>query len=1457
MATGNDSRPRPKIGNTSAADDATITRGMRVCYVGTSADANSDTGLLSELGARVERFDSAEQGFKAVLEKDYDLLLVNLTANTGGLGVPEFVRLVRNCGHPGKVQLPIMAIANQRQLQHAARLQALGADELIGTPIDIAVLHAKIGNLLRKRLDRNPVRNTVSGSKDQPESRHLVRPTPSNGEQNKSYVNASSGSNANQNFVKEVALMKQKFDLPAITPSAHPDFSQGAGEAKGFLERLSNRILGRLAKTAPVSAPAAYKAERLTTNTINAAGENPFAHRSSTSTPTSLGSDNDHTSQVLRGLSRIASPSAENPLAITPPVIHSAIAQKAPPAHHSAKSTNNAGIPSATYPNGSPERPNMKPSAPPRNVPIRQPYVSPIIRLSGARPSKEEKSVANTLRAPVVEAVAPGRLSDAEKSRVYDRVKSIAPTTRRATDLPPAVTSKPTPGRALRICFLEDSCTSSHAIREMLGEEHHEVDHFSSAEEALDAIMEKNYDVVLASQIVALGGLDCVSLIQTIRNATDNVKKNVPIVAITANPDPVNMEPFFVAGANDVLVKPIEGKELNKRLVDTVNARTTQQPLKVNPESKQPEAALKICFLEDSCTSSHAIREMLGEKGHEVDHFSSAEEALDAISEKKYDLVLASQIVALGGMDCEQLVRTIRSGAKGNLPVTVITANPEPDNINKFQRAGASDVILKPVEGSELNERLLRVVQAKSVAKPLTAPPALMKTLHVCFLEDSCTSSHAIREMLGEQGHQVDHFSTPEETLDAFLDIEYDILLVSQISTGGGLDTEGLVRRVRAAGQKKQRPIVLLTTDPSPENQQRFRRAGVNDVIVKPVELNLAHRLLDVVGRRQTSPAAAPAPARIAVPELLHVCFLEDSCTSSHAIREMLSEAGHEVDHFTSAEEALDAFLEKPYDLLLASQIVALGGLDCEGLVKTIRGQSKSAARFSPIVVITANGEPANIESFRRVGADAVIVKPIEGNLSDKLKQVVEEVLNKPASPQLHVVPGAGELTNFATSIATGAKPAKPTKTDTISVPHSTSTTAENPTQPPLSLLESIVGAPAGTAAKKSALGSIEFPRIKLPQMSDVTSASVKAAVARAGFTPERKMIVAMFVVGIIAVVLMNWHHFSDSTPVNVATVERGPIYSSLNAPGMIVSKKKVELTTSVPGQITKVLVKEGDVVSKGDILATLDDRDARIQMQRADANLESARKDVALNERTMDRLSRALQMGAVSRQMAEDAEAAVNAARAKQRVAEEEFRAAQLFTDRLNVTAPFDGVVTANFAVEGLWAAPPGPLFTVVDMNQREIELHLDTADVNRINVGQRVILSSDAFPGSWTEQVVRVAPAASRQGGMANVINVYTTLGPDAPALRYGQQVDGQIRIAANDNALKVPFSALTTRNERAVIGVIENDRLQFVPVKTGIESSTHVEIREGLKAGDQVVLINKELEDGIHVTPVDLHN
>ena len=218
-----------------------------------------------------------------------------------------------------------------------------------------------------------------------------------------------------------------------------------------------------------------------------------------------------------------------------------------------------------------------------------------------------------------------------------------------------------------------------------------------------------------------------------------------------------------------------------------------------------------------------------------------------------------------------------------------------------------------------------------------------------------------------------------------------------------------------------------------------------------------------------------------------------------------------------------------------------------------------------------------------------------------------------------------------------------------------------------------------------------------------------------------------------------------------------------------------------------------------------------------------------------------------------EDAEIDLSSARSQAGIAVEEAHSANLELSKQEITAPFSGTITARFAEVGQWVGPSESLFTLVDESQREIEVRVDAADSVAIEVGQVVAVSSDAFPGlEWHESVSRLGTAANNDRN-SNSVKVYISLGNEAPSLRFGQQVDADIRTAWNPNTLKVPFEALMSRDGQTFVAVLSGGRVKLKPVETGIEDFSMVEIKQGLNDGELVVLSKGQLlQNGDKVYP-----
>jgi RND family efflux transporter MFP subunit len=329
------------------------------------------------------------------------------------------------------------------------------------------------------------------------------------------------------------------------------------------------------------------------------------------------------------------------------------------------------------------------------------------------------------------------------------------------------------------------------------------------------------------------------------------------------------------------------------------------------------------------------------------------------------------------------------------------------------------------------------------------------------------------------------------------------------------------------------------------------------------------------------------------------------------------------------------------------------------------------------------------------------------------------------------------------------------------------------------------------------------------------------------------------------------WLNIDSGTPVDLSIVEQGEIFQAITVPGKVVSKLRVNITPSIAGRLTKVLADEGDEVKEGQLLARLDDREAKSYLKKATASNSGAREDVELAKRTLKRLKQAFKKGAVPRQLVEDAEVDLRSASARESITSEEVRTAKVSLENPRILAPFSGVITNRFIEVGQWVVPSESLFTLIDPKQREVEVKVDSADSNGIAVGQTVSLSSDAFPGlEWSESVSRLAAATSNVGN-ANTISVNISLGVNSPTLRFGQQVDADIRTAWNPNAVKVPYGAIINRKGQSWIAVLEGDKARLVEVSTGIEDFSHVEITHGVSIGETIILANgKRLREGERV-------
>ncbi|HEV8253121.1 MAG TPA: efflux RND transporter periplasmic adaptor subunit [Vicinamibacteria bacterium] len=369
---------------------------------------------------------------------------------------------------------------------------------------------------------------------------------------------------------------------------------------------------------------------------------------------------------------------------------------------------------------------------------------------------------------------------------------------------------------------------------------------------------------------------------------------------------------------------------------------------------------------------------------------------------------------------------------------------------------------------------------------------------------------------------------------------------------------------------------------------------------------------------------------------------------------------------------------------------------------------------------------------------------------------------------------------------------------------------------------------------------------------------------------------------------------------VQTQKVARKDLVSVVSASGEVRPKRYVNVSANVSGRITFLLVKEGDSVRKGQVLARIDSTRFEAGERQSAAALEAARADLARAQADVDaaRLAfeRAKRMHAdklISDQVFEQAEAELKMKTAqvqsqRERIAQQ---AAALETNRddlakTTVVAPMDGIVTALLKEEGemvigAQSFSPTVIMTVADLSVMETEVMVDETDIRSLSLGQEAEVRVDALEGVkikgqvteiGSSAIVRATGAATQTtttstANQAKDFKVTVTLLDPPATLRPGLNATADIKTAARKNVLTVPIQAVVVRElnkegkvvdpealqaagpqaeepvrakgeEKDGVFVVQKDKAVFKPVKTGIVGETEVEVLSGLGDGEEIV-------------------
>lgn len=340
------------------------------------------------------------------------------------------------------------------------------------------------------------------------------------------------------------------------------------------------------------------------------------------------------------------------------------------------------------------------------------------------------------------------------------------------------------------------------------------------------------------------------------------------------------------------------------------------------------------------------------------------------------------------------------------------------------------------------------------------------------------------------------------------------------------------------------------------------------------------------------------------------------------------------------------------------------------------------------------------------------------------------------------------------------------------------------------------------------------------------------------------------------------------SLTVDTATASRHEVIEYVTVVGNLIGQATVDIVPRVAGRIDSLTAKLGDRVTRGQLIAKIEDRELQQQVKQIEQNVlvnkatvTQRESDLQLRKTTLTRQQELLSRGLATRQTVEDAEAAHNSAVAAVELAVAQLGQTQARLDELkitlsntNIVSPVDGFIGKRNLDQGAFAGANTPILSVVDIATVRLVSNLVEKDFKRVTAGVMALIEVDAFPGEqFTGTVSRVAPvfdAATRTAPMEiEVPNPGFRLKP-------GMFARVKLTVDRRAGALTVPRNAVVDSEGKRGVFLIDGQTAKFQPVTTGLQDNERIEILEGLSEGTRVITTGAlALRDGDRITPMNM--
>lgn len=350
----------------------------------------------------------------------------------------------------------------------------------------------------------------------------------------------------------------------------------------------------------------------------------------------------------------------------------------------------------------------------------------------------------------------------------------------------------------------------------------------------------------------------------------------------------------------------------------------------------------------------------------------------------------------------------------------------------------------------------------------------------------------------------------------------------------------------------------------------------------------------------------------------------------------------------------------------------------------------------------------------------------------------------------------------------------------------------------------------------------------------------------------KKKTLIFLGVVLLLVIAaLVTWKYSGQTKPqeavaakaqpaVSVAAATLGSISRTIELDGTVEAEKIARMSSPADGPIIGCgsSVREGDHVKKGQPIVCIG-RDRTITAQ-----LTAANADLVREKGELERVKKLVENGAIPGDQLEIARAKYENVKA-QLARIEESRADYV------VAAPWSGVVSKVMVVEGDFVPPRTPLVEIFDPASLVVRFAIPESESQNVHIGNghNISITLDAYPGkTFPGRIIRIYPKLDPS---TRTRLIEASLGKDIP-LTPGLFARIQMKVETHENAVLVPAQAVlvNAKGDRMAF-TVQEEKAQARQVSTGIEAGGFIEIKGGIKPGEQIVVAgNEKLKDGMAV-------